>query len=68
MKKEIIAKSKSEWMSLIKKDLAEWNKKNHEDDRMSINDWIGEVGDCYGWILSIDRYGDYEVNPINNNN
>lgn len=62
MKKEIIAKTKTEWLALVRKDLAEWNNKNHEDDRMSIGDWIGEVGpNIYGWVAFEDNYGDWDV-------
>lgn len=54
--------TKQEWWSLVRQDLAKWNLKNHQDDRMSIGDWIGEVGpNIHGWIAFRDRYGDWDV-------
>jgi hypothetical protein len=57
-----IAKDKNEWWNLVRQDLAKWNTTNHPDDRMGIQDWIGEVGPkIHGWIAFIDDYGDWDV-------
>ena len=57
-----IAKNKEEWLSLVRADLAKWNAENDPDDRMGIQDWIGEVGPkIHGWIAFRDRYGDWDV-------
>lgn len=57
-----IAKTKEEWWSLVKADLSKWNTQNHPEDRMGIQDWIGEVGPrIHGWIAFRDRYGDWDV-------
>lgn len=62
MSKEIIAKDKQDWWRLVRQDLAQWNQKNHEEDTMSIQDWIGEVGPrIHGGIAVRDRYGDWDV-------
>lgn len=62
MSKEIIAKDKQDWWRLVRQDLAQWNLKNHEEDTMSIQDWIGEVGPrIHGGIAFRDRYGDWDV-------
>ena len=57
-----IAKTKEEWWSLVRADLAKWNNENDPDDRMGIQDWIGEVGPkIHGWIAFRDDYGDWDV-------
>jgi hypothetical protein len=57
-----IAKNKEEWWSLVRQDLAKWNSENHPEDRMGIQDWIGEVGPkIHGWIAFRDDYGDWDV-------
>ena len=57
-----IAKTKSEWWNLVRADLSKWNESNHPDDRMGIQDWIGEVGpNIHGGIAFRDRYGDWDV-------
>jgi hypothetical protein len=57
-----IAKSKSEWWDLVRQDLSKWNSSNDPDDRMGIQDWIGEVGpNIYGWTAFRDSYGDWDV-------
>ena len=57
-----VAKNKEEWWSLVRQDLAKWNTTNHPDDRMGIQDWIGEVGPkIHGWIAFRDDYGDWDV-------
>jgi len=56
------ATSKQEWWDLVRKDLSEWNSKAHPEDRLSIQDWIGEVGpNIHGGVAFIDRYGDWDV-------
>ena len=56
------ATSKQEWWSLVRQDLAKWNLKAHPEDRMGIQDWIGEVGpNIHGGVAFIDRYGDWDV-------
>ena len=56
------ANSKQEWWSLVRADLAKWNTENHPDDRMGIQDWIGEVGPrIHGGTAVRDRYGDWDV-------
>jgi hypothetical protein len=55
-------KSKEEWWRQVRADLAKWNNKNDPDDRMGIQDWIGEVGPkIHGWIAFRDQYGDWDV-------
>lgn len=57
-----VAKSKQEWWSLVRRDLAKWNTENHPEDRMGIQDWIGEVGPkLHGWIAFRDEYGDWDA-------
>ena len=57
-----VAKSKNEWWSLVRADLAKWNGENHPEDRMGIQDWIDEVGPkIHGWIAFRDRYGDWDT-------
>lgn len=57
-----IAKSKREWWDLVRQDLSKWNSSNDPDDRMGIQDWIGEVGpSIYGWTAFRDSYGDWDV-------
>lgn len=56
-----IAKSKAEWWELTRAALRNWNAKAHEDDRMGIQDWIGEIGESYGWTPYRDRYGDWDI-------
>jgi hypothetical protein len=59
-----VPNSKSEWLTLVKQDLAAWNSKQHPDDRMGIQDWIGEVGPkIHGWVVSRNQYGDWDVEP-----
>jgi hypothetical protein len=54
--------SKQEWWDLVRKDLSEWNSKAHTEDRMGIQDWIGEVGpNIHGGVAFRDRYGDWDV-------
>jgi len=58
----MIPTTKQEWWDLVRKDLSEWNSKAHPEDRLSIQDWIGEVGPkIHGWIAFRDRYGDWDV-------
>lgn len=60
--KDIIAKDKQDWWRLVRQDLAQWNLKNHNEDNLSIQDWIGEVGPkIHGGIAYRDRYGDWDV-------
>ena len=57
-----IAKNKEEWWSLVRQDLAKWNSENHPEDRMGIQDWIGEVGPkIHGWIVFRDEDGDWDA-------
>jgi hypothetical protein len=57
-----VAKNKEEWWSLVRVDLAKWNAENHPEDRMGIQDWIGEVGPrLHGWIAFRDEYGDWDA-------
>ena len=57
-----IAGKKEEWWDLVRKDLEKWNSQNHPEDRMGIQDWIGEVGPkIHGWIAFRDSYGDWDV-------
>jgi hypothetical protein len=57
-----IAKNKEEWWSLVRQDLAKWNSENHPEDRMGIQDWIGEVGPkIHGWIAFRDEDGDWDA-------
>ena len=57
-----VAKSKEEWWSLVRADLAKWNERNHPEDRMGIQDWIGEVGPkIHGWIAFRDEDGDWDA-------
>ena len=57
-----VAKNKEEWWSLVRADLAKWNAENDPDDRMGIQDWIGEVGPkIHGWIAFRDHYGDWDA-------
>jgi len=53
--KEKIAKNESEWYSFIREDLRNYNAQGHEDDRMSLNDYIGETGAIYGFKPVRDR-------------
>ena len=54
--------TKKQWWALVGKDLDEWNSKAHPEDRMGIQDWIGEVGpNIHGWIAFRDRYGDWDA-------
>ena len=54
--------SKQEGWDLVRKDLSEWNTKVHPEDRMGIQDWIGEVGpNIHGGVAFRDRYGDWDV-------
>jgi len=58
----MIPTTKQEWWDLVRKDLAKWNGEVHSEDRMGIQDWIGEVGPkIHGWIAFRDRYGDWDV-------
>jgi hypothetical protein len=58
----MIPTTKQEWWDLVRKDLAKWNEEVHSEDRMGIQDWIGEVGPkIHGWIAFRDRYGDWDV-------
>jgi hypothetical protein len=58
----MIPTTKKEWWDLVRKDLAKWNEEVHSEDRMGIQDWIGEVGPkIHGWIAFRDRYGDWDV-------
>lgn len=62
MSNEVIAKDKQDWWRLVRQDLAQWNLKNHNEDNLSIQDWIGEVGPkIHGGIAYRDRYGDWDV-------
>ena len=57
-----VATSKQEWWNLVRADLAKWNGSVDPDDRMGIQDWIGEVGPkIHGWIAFRDRHGDWDV-------
>lgn len=57
--------SKQEWWDLVRKDLSEWNSKSHPEDRMGIQDWIGEVGpSIHGGVAFRDRYGDWDVSMM----
>jgi hypothetical protein len=53
--KEKLAKNEAEWYSFIREDLRKWNAENHEDDRISLNDYIGEVGAIYGFKPVLNR-------------
>jgi hypothetical protein len=59
-----IATTKEEWWSLVRKDLANWNSKSHPDDRMGLQDWVGEIGVCYGWRPFHDVYGDWDIKRV----
>jgi hypothetical protein len=57
-----VAANKEEWWSLVRADLAKWNLGNDPDDRLSLQDWIGEVGPkIHGWIAFRDDTGDWDV-------
>jgi hypothetical protein len=58
------AKTKEEWWSLVRKDLAEWNSKAHPDDRIGLQDWVGEIGVSYGWRPFRDEYGDWDIGRV----
>lgn len=58
------AATKEEWWSLVRKDLANWNSKSHPDDRMGLQDWVGEIGVCYGWRPFHDVYGDWDIKRV----
>lgn len=60
----VTARSKAEWWELTREALTNWNTKAHEDDMMGIQDWIGEIGESYGWQPFRDSYGDWDVKPI----
>ena len=67
MSNEVIAKDKQDWWRLVRQDLAQWNLKNHTEDNLSIQDWIGEVGPkIHGGIAFRDRYGDWDVSLSDN--
>jgi len=58
----MIATTKQEWWSLVRQDLVNWNTKAHPEDRLSIQDWIGEVGpNIHGGVAFRDRDGDWDV-------
>lgn len=58
-----IAKTKEEWWNLVREDLSKWNTQNDPDDRMGIQDWIGEVGPkIHGGVAFRDQNGDWDVN------
>jgi len=57
-----MAATKQDWCDLVREDLAKWNLQQHPDDRMGIQDWIGEVGPkIYGWTAFRDQYGDWDI-------
>ena len=58
------AATKEEWWSLVRKDLAEWNNKAHEDDRMGLSVWVDEIGKIYGWMPIRDRHGDLDIERV----
>ena len=60
----VTAATKEEWWSLVRKDLVNWNIKAHPEDRMSLPDWVGEIGVSYGWRPFMDQYGDWEIERI----
>jgi len=65
MEKETkIALTRNEWWSLVRADLTKWNQTNHEGDSIGIQDWIGEIGEVYGWKPFRDRFGDWDVFKI----
>ncbi len=67
MSNEVIAKDKQDWWRLVRQDLAKWNLNNHEEDNLSLQDWIGEVGPkIHGGIAFRDRYGDWDVSLSDN--
>ena len=62
MSKQVVAKDKQDWWRLVRADLRKWNSENHEDDNMSIGDWIGETGPkLFGWIAFRNYSGDWDV-------
>jgi hypothetical protein len=57
-----IATTKEEWWSLVRQDLRKWNSEAHPEDRIGLQDWIGEVGpNIYGWTAFRDQYGDWDI-------
>lgn len=52
MAQEKIATSKEEWWELIRKELASFNLNKHPDDKLSLIDFVSELGGSkiYGWI------------------
>lgn len=57
----MIATTKEEWWSLVRKDWNQWNGKAHEDDRMGLADYVDNVGKIYGWKTTRDRFGDLDI-------
>jgi len=58
----VLATSKQEWWDLVRADLAKWNRENHPDDRMGIQDWIYTSGSTiHGGTAFRDRFGDWDV-------
>jgi hypothetical protein len=52
-----------ECLTQIRADLAKWNAKQEDsDDRLSLNDWIGEAGpNFYGYTAFRDEYGEWSL-------
>jgi len=59
-----IAETKSEWWALTREALSEWNKKAHPEDRIGLQDLIGEIGVSYGWRPFRDRYDDWDIERV----
>ena len=59
-----IAETKSEWWALTRESFNQWNSKAHPEDRMSLPDWVGEIGVSYGWRPFTDQYGDWDIERV----
>jgi hypothetical protein len=67
---EIVAKHESDWWELIRKDLGEWNRKAHPEDRLTLLDYLGELvgaGPVYGFVVTVADYtrSGYRVTRVN---
>ena len=67
--KPIIAKSHSEWWSIMRKELSKWNSSNHPEDNLTLLDWVGEhvgSGDTFGYrVIENDRTeSGFDLEPL----